>query len=217
MPNIARYRPILLAWLSYAVIAGWFVWPVVADPTHLALGHPGNDVGNHIWGYAWVAEALLAGELPTHTTLLSWPGGGALWFIDMFDALLTLPVNLIWGPVAAYNAAYFFNFWLAGVGAERLGRRVSDSDAGGWLGGICFMATPQLLGQAYNGISETLAVGWLPLALVALMDALDAPTVKRGAVAGALQAITTLFNWYYGLFAGIFAILLLCRAWVGRR
>ncbi len=217
MPNIARYRPILLAWLSYAVIAGWFVWPVVADPTHLALGHPGNDVGNHIWGYAWVAEALLAGELPTHTTLLSWPGGGALWFIDMFDALLTLPVNLIWGPVAAYNAANFFNFWLAGVGAERLGRRVSDSAVGGWLGGICFMATPQLLGQAYNGISETLAVGWLPLALVALMDALDAPTVKRGAVAGALQAITTLFNWYYGLFAGIFAILLLCRAWVGRR
>ncbi len=212
MLSIARIPPLLLAYVSYALVAAWFCWPVAADPTHLALGHPGNDVGNHVWGYAWVASSFLAGELPTHTTLLSWPLGGSLWFIDLFDVILTLPVNLLWGPVAAYNAANLFNFWFAGVGAERLGRRVSGSPAGGWLAGLCFMATPQLLGQAYNGISETLAVGWLPLALAALLDVLDGPTVKRGAAAGALQAVATLFNWYYGLFAGVFAILLGARA-----
>lgn len=212
MLSIVRIPPLLLAYLSYALVAAWFCWPVVGDPTHLALGHPGNDVGNHVWGYAWVSASLLSGELPTHTALLSWPAGGSLWFIDLFDVVLTLPVNLLWGPVAAYNAANLFNFWFAGVGAERLGRRVSGSVAGGWLAGLCFMATPQLLGQAYNGISETLAVGWLPLALAALVDLLEAPSVKRGAAAGALQAVATLFNWYYGLFAGIFGLILGLRA-----
>lgn len=217
MLSIARIPPLLLAYVSYAMVAAWFCWPVAGDPTHLALGHPGNDVGNHVWGYAWAAASLQAGELPTHTALLSWPGGGSLWFIDLFDVVLTLPVNLIWGPVAAYNAANLFNFWFAGAGAERLGRRVSGSAAGGWLAGLCFMATPQLLGQAYNGISETLAVGWLPFALAALLDLLEDPSVKRGAAAGALQAVATLFNWYYGLFAGIFGIVLAARAWNAAR
>ena len=37
--------------------------------------------------------------------MLNWPHGGTLWFIDMFGALITLPINWISGPVAAYNAS----------------------------------------------------------------------------------------------------------------
>lgn len=199
------------------MVAAWFCWPVAADPVHLALGHIGNDVGNHVWGFAWVAASLTSGHLPTHTDLLSWPNGGSLWFIDTFDVALTLPVNLLFGPVAAYNASYLFNFWLAGVGAHLLARRVSGSELGGWLAGLSFMATPQLLGQTYNGISETLAVGWLPLALLALHGLLEAPTVKRGAVFGAAQAVATLFNWYYGLFGLMLGGLFLGRAAVDAR
>lgn len=198
-------------------MAGWFCWPVAADPVHLALGHVGNDVGNHVWGYGWVAASLTSGHLPTHTTLLSWPNGGSLWFIDAFDVLLTLPVNLLWGPVAAYNAANLFNFWLAGVGAWALARRVSGSEWGAWVAGLCFMATPQLLGQAYNGISETLAVGWLPLALLALDRLLERPTLRGGALAGLAQAVATLFNWYYGLFGMMVGALMLARAALAAR
>ena len=182
------------------------MWPVVADPAHLALGHAGNDVGNHVWGYAWVAAKVQAGQLPDHTALLSWPEGGSLWFIDTFGALVTLPINALWGPVAAYNAGYWFNFWLAGVGACVLGTRVAGTRLGGWLAGVCFMATPQLLGQAYNGISETLAVGWLPLSLAAVDALLEAPSVRRAVLAGTLLAVTAVANWYYGLFAAIFCI-----------
>ncbi|MSQ03705.1 MAG: hypothetical protein EXR71_17765 [Myxococcales bacterium] len=188
------------------------MWPVAADPTHLALGHAGNDVGNHVWGYAWVAAKVAAGGVPDHTDLLSWPAGGSLWFIDTFGALLTLPINALWGPVAAYNTGYWFNFFLAGVGASVLGTRVSGTRLGGWLAGLCFMTTPQLLGQAYNGISETVAVGWLPLALAAVEALLVAPSVRRGVLAGVLLAVTAVANWYYGLFAVIFCIGLGVRA-----
>lgn len=150
--------------------------------------------------------------MPDHTLLLSWPDGGSLWFIDTFGALLTLPINLLWGPVAAYNAGYWFNFWLAGVGASVLGTRVAGTRLGGWLAGVVFMATPQLLGQAYNGISETLAVGWLPLSLAAVDALLESPSFRRGALAGVLLALTAVANWYYGLFAAIFCLGLGVRA-----
>ncbi len=206
-----------MAWLGYAAVALWFVAPVLAAPPRLALGHPANDVGNHVWGYAWVGQALAAGELPTHTTLLAWPDGGSLWFIDAFGVLLTLPINLTFGPVAAYNCALLFNFWWAGVAAGALAERVSGSRAGGVVAGFSFMATPQLLGQAYNGISETLAVGWLPLALLAMEHAVEAPSARRGALAGLALAVATLFNWYYGLFGLICALGYVGRAVAGAR
>ena len=80
----ARQAPVnhILAWMSFLFLALWQMGPVLAHPTTLAIGHPNNDVWNHIWGYGFVAESLLAGEFPLHTQLLNWPEGGSLWFID---------------------------------------------------------------------------------------------------------------------------------------
>ena len=60
---------------------------------------------------------------------------------------------------------------------------------------------PHLMGQAYNGISETLMVGFLPLALLA-MRALHSPSRRTAVIAGATWT-AALANWYYGLFAGL--------------
>ena len=190
----------------------WLVAPVLGDPTGLALGHPENDVWNHLWGYWYVADALGRGELPLQTELLRWPEGGSLWFIDTFDALLTLPVQATLGTVAAYNAAVFLNFVLAGVGAYALALSVTRSYAGALFAGLAFEATPQLLGQAYNGITETLAVGWLPLAILAWRSALKTPSVGRGLLAGAALGVSAVANWYYGLFAAMAVAGLLGRA-----
>ena len=78
---------------------------------------------------------------------------------------MTLPVQWVAGPIAAYNASYFLNWMLCGLGAYALGLQVTESRAAALVAGLAYMSTPQLLGQAYNGISETLAAGWLPLAL----------------------------------------------------
>ena len=203
----------------YGLVLGAILWPVLGDPTRLALGHPGNDVWNHLWGTWFVADSLAHGRLPLHTELLGWPDGGALWFIDSFDALLTLPVQWAWGPVAAWNAGIAFNFWLCGLGAFLLARSVTRSGPGAVLAGLCYMTAPHLLGQAYNGIGETLAAGWLPLALLGIREAARRPSWRRGALAGLLLGLNALASWYYGLFAGLALLGLLARgAWRwGRR
>jgi len=200
--NVARGRLAhAAAFALYGALSLLMMRPVLGAPDRLALGHPGNDVWNHVWGYWFVGEGLLRGELPLETPLLTWPTGGALWFIDFFDVVLTLPVQALWGPTAAYNTAMGFNLWLCGVGAYVLALQVSRSRWGALLAGLCYMAAPHFLGQAYNGISETLAAGWLPLALAALRSASRDPTVKKGLIAGLLMGLNTVANWYYGLFS----------------
>ncbi len=196
----------------YAVLATVLCGPVLGDPTHLALGHPGNDIWNHVWGYWWVEWAIAHGRMPLHTNLLGWPGGGSLWFIDIFNAIVTLPIQWLAGPVAAYNGGMWLNLVLCGVAAHALAKKVTDSDEGAVLAGVAYMTAPHLLAQMYNGISETVGAGWLPLALLTLRDAVHDPTPRRGAVAGLVVALTAVANWYYGLFAGIVLAGLLVRA-----
>ncbi len=190
---------------------------MLLDPTSLALGEPRNDVWNHVWGYWYVADSLGDGQLPVHTDLLVWPGGGSLWFIDLLGALVTLPVQWVAGPIAAYNASYFLNWMLCGLGAYALGLQVTESRAAALVAGLAYMSTPQLLGQAYNGISETLAAGWLPLALLALRHGWEKPNWRSGALVGLVYGITALANWYYGLFAALVALGLLLREPFTRR
>lgn len=193
--------------------------PVLPDPTHLAIGHPGNDIWNHVWGYWWTGWAVEHGSLPLHTKLLGWPNGGSLWFIDVFNGLLTLPIQWIGGPVAAYNGGIWLNLVLCGVGAYALARRVTGSTEGAALAGVAYMTAPHLLAQMYNGISETVSAGWLPLAILAMLNASEDPTPRKGAIAGLAVAVNAVANWYYGLFSGIVLIGLLLQAGLreGRR
>lgn len=192
----------------FCALAAFFCAPVLGDPTGLALGHPANDVWNHVWGYWWVADALSHGQLPLRTELLAWPRGGSLWFIDTFGALLTLPIAWLAGPVAAYNSSIFLNFVLCGLGAYALAWEAARTRAGATLAGVAFMSCPHLLGQAYNGISETLAAGWLPLALAALLRARR--TGAGWVLAGVLLGINAFANWYYALFSALVG-----AAWLG--
>ncbi|MEC8423232.1 MAG: hypothetical protein VX000_05605, partial [Myxococcota bacterium] len=102
----ARHGIAVLAAVGLALL---MAAPVLPDPTTRALGHAGNDVWNHVWGFWFVFESLAAGELPVRSELLAWPHGGSLWFIDAFNAVLTAPIQAIAGPVAAYNASVVGN------------------------------------------------------------------------------------------------------------
>lgn len=200
---LAELRPHAGPLAVFAALAGLFCAPVLPHPARIALGHPDNDVWNHIWGFWWVAQSLLDGKLPLHTDLVSWPAGGTLWFIDTFNALWTLPVTALFGAVASYNLAIFANFTLCGFAAYRLALRVARTVPGAVLSGVAYMSTPHLLGQAYNGISETLSAGWLPLVILALLDARELRTRRAAAWVGALFGICAVANWYYGLFAAL--------------
>ncbi|MCK6521999.1 hypothetical protein L6R49_11210 [Myxococcota bacterium] len=197
-----RLHPALVV-LLYALLAAGVCAPALVDPAGRALGHADADTFNHVWGYWQLSESIAAGRSPFTTDLLGHPTGGALYFIDLFGALRTLPLQWAFGPVVAYNLACWSNLWLAGLGAHLLAARVSGSSWAALVAGVGFALSPHLLGQAHNGISETLAVGFLPLFVWAALGLRAAPGRARAALTGVMLGLCGLSNWYYGLFAGL--------------
>ena len=199
-----------------ALLAVLVTWPVARHPTTLVVGHPGNDVWNHTWGYWWVLNALAEGRWPGRADGLSYPDGGALYFIDTVQALLFAPIAAAAGPAAAYNLAMMLGVALAGFGAFVLARRVTGDGPTALVALAIYGAAPHLLGQAYNGISETVCAGWLPLTLFLLMRTLDAPRVWRGLALGLCAGLTMGTSWYYGLFAAVAGVVLLAAQAIGQ-
>jgi hypothetical protein len=190
------------------LLAVLVTWPLAIDPLGGLVGHPGNDVWNHVWGYWWVCEETKKGYFPLLTDLLRFPGTSKLFFIDTFGALWTLPVQWAFGPVAAYNLSIFVGFWLAGFAAWALCRHVVATRLGGGdraalVGAAGFMLAPHLVAQAYNGISETITAGTLALATLTVLRLAERPSLRTGAAAALAGAFCMLSNNYYGLFAVI--------------
>jgi hypothetical protein len=208
-PSLIRFRPHLLAALASLVLAIGLTWPVVLDPMSRLAGHPGNDSWNHVWGYWWVADSLLNGEWPLHTELLAHPRGGTLYFIDTVQVLLSLPVQLIFGPTAAYNFVMVGGLALSAFAAWILAFRLTGDAWPSAVALVAYGAAPHLLGQAYNGITETVCAGWLPLTLWCVMRLVDRQSWGRAMALGVVAGLCVLTSWYYGLFAIIGSIVLL--------
>jgi len=207
------------------LLATLVTWPTLVQPTSAVLGHPGNDVWNHIWGYWWVWEKLRHFEIPLETNLMHFPDVSRLFFIDTFGAMITLPVQWALGPVAAVNAIMFSCFWAAGFSAWLLGRQVlgtlrgpgAVTDRLALIVAIAYAASPHLIAQAYNGITETLFAAGLPFSTYTTLRFLERPTMRRGITAGLAGALCVLANWYFGLFAVVGAVCLLATHALSRR
>ena len=212
---MAPPRPLpesLLAALGAVGLAVGLTWPALLSPNTVLLGHPGNDTWNHAWGYWWVAEELAAGRWPLQTALLAFPRGGALYFIDTVQAVAVAPITWAVGPAAAFNVVMGLGLAVSAFGAYLLGRRVTGEVGAAAVAAVVYGASPHLLGQAYNGISETVCAGFFPLTLWALLRVLDRPSWGRGLALGLLAGVCGLTSWYYGLMTAIAGLTLLAHA-----
>ncbi len=206
--------PALAALLSLALAIG-LTWPVALHPETLLVGHPGNDTWNHVWGYWWVGQSLSEGQWPGHTDLLSYPEGGTLYFIDTVQVVLFYPVVKLWGPAVAFNLVLIFGLTLSAFSAWLLARHLTGDGIASGMALVLYGASPHLLGQAYNGISETVCAGWLPLTLYLLLRLMERPEWPRALGLGVVAGLCMLTSWYYGLFAALSGTILL--VWYGAR
>ena len=108
---------------GYVAAALLFTWPLALHLT-TAIPGDGKDGWQGAWDLWWVATALTSGRNPFHTDLLFHPGGADLYFHALvpFNGVMTLPVQLAAGPVAAYNAAILFSLVMCAWGMYWLAR-----------------------------------------------------------------------------------------------
>jgi len=201
----------------YLALALLLTWPAVLRPASVLIGHPRGDHWPNLWGYGWVRGELLAGRFPLTIEQLGFPEGGTLYYLDMLNALLAIPVEPWLGPVATYNLLVWFNLVLGAVGAFALVRHLTGSRGGAFLAGLVYGFSPYVLGVIASGISECLTVGWLPLFLLAMIRLGETGRWRHGVAAAALAVACLLSSAYHGLTAGVMGGLVVAHGFLLRR
>ncbi len=210
--SVSRLRPHLPSILVLLGVALAVLWPAVIAGGGAIPGNPQSDAYEHLHGYAWVARSLRQGEFPWVANDFGLPDGGVLWFPDLLGALLTLPVNLLFGAPAAYTVGLVMQVWAALLGGYALGLRVSAERAPALLAAVIFGASPFVLGLVHSGVSEYLHLVAFPLLWVS-----GGRAMKEGgrAMVPAILAWAWLgwANAYYALFGAF----ILPLAWFSQR
>ena len=184
-------------------LSAFICWPIPLSLQTSLIGDPSIDVWNHAWGYWYVFQHFLAGNLPLQTELIGSPGGGSLYFIDTPGAIISLPIQWVFGTAFAYNVTLLMRVALAGYGAQWLAKELTGEGHHTWIAGLVYASTPFLLCELGNGISEVCATQWLVLAFWATARAIRTQSWKDFCLIGLFQGLCSSATFYYGLTSGI--------------
>lgn len=212
-------------------------WPAAL---YLRSGIPGDgfDGWQNYWNLWWVKQALLVEQTnPYFTTYLDAPAGVSLLFhtLNIFNGLWTLPVQLNWGLVVAYNGVVLAGFTLAGYGtyllalftlAQIFPRRRGLRPAA-FVAGLIFTMSPFHMAHLL-GHMQVFSMIWPPFYIWALLRALQpwqpagSPSPARqwrsAACASLFLGLATLVDWYHTLYLLMFTgLTLVWVLWRNRR
>jgi hypothetical protein len=216
MPPLARRALVALAHLLLALVV---TAPLITSPLGRLVGSGDVDVWNHAWGPWWWWDALSRGELPWETTLLAYPRGGVLWFIDPVLAAGGAPLVPLLGPAGAYNAMVVLYVAFASWAAGRFAQALGVDGAARWVASAAFAGSAWIVCEVHNGITEAFDVGFVALALAWTEDAARTPSWRAWAKAGLGIGLAAVASPYLGLGAGVYALVrglpAIRQAWLG--
>jgi len=183
-------------------------------PAHINSAIWGDrfDAWTTLWLIEHLGERISSLNFQAETTEILYPIGYNLWSfghmalqaIGAFLVVLGVPL------VTSYNLLLIGSIWTSALGAHALGFELTRSHLSAGVAGIVFASTPYLYAEAGAGCIELVAAGLLPTHALCMIRLLRAPSKSRMWVAALVLAIIGPFNWYYTLFAGLFAVGFLC-------
>ena len=231
--TVRWWRVYLLAGLGYLVLILLMLGPLTGDGAlwgGITWQGMKTDTITHFNLLQWHSDEIASGKLvPTRRCDWLFPDCGSLFPLDLVGAVTMAPLAWLFGAGAGWNILLIINLLfgcLAMFGLVAWWRR--DYPVA-FLSGVVYGLSPVTIGNIWNGVTESLQLGWLPLFLMAVMalfaDAAKPRTRNRTWWRIALVAVAWWFvavsNWYYAviatlLFAGLSYRELFCRSYTER-
>lgn len=216
--------------LPYVGLAIYSSWPALPELGRSTAGADRTDVWNALWSLHFVRSALYEGRLPWRTELLDPPAGGTLLVADPINALLAVPIGLLFDLPTTWSLLVIAHLSLLGWVAHRFamdlaGHHALPREPAGFVAGVACATAPVVLASIHNGTSEGVPAGLVLLSAWAGWSA----AVRGGAwrMVGAVLALTigALTSAYGAVVAFLFAVGLVLlppvgeggRAWCRRR
>jgi hypothetical protein len=181
-----RIRGFVLLAALYAALALVFTWPLALHLTTHHVGESGGDARVYVWNLWWVKTALLERHVsPFETDMIFHPVGIglALHTLGLWQGLLFLPLDALFGFVAGANLVVLLSFVASGLGTFALARREGASTQAAFLAGLVFAFCPYRLARL-AGHYDLLATEWIPVYLIALLSAFARGPVRPLMVLG---------------------------------
>ena len=213
------------AWLAlagYLLLTLGLTYPLV---TQFGRAIPGDgfDGWQNYWNLWWIKTAVL--EQHTHpwlTHLLYYPTGVGLLFhtLNAFNGFITLPIQLAFGLLPAYNAAVLFSFTLGGLGAYLLARYIlgsRSSHLAAFAAGVIFTFSPFHIAHLL-GHMQVISLEWIPFYALYLLKTVQCGLETRNWTLEAGGATRFTLHpprpiWHNGLLAALFLTLVALCDW----
>jgi hypothetical protein len=227
MSTLRRLRGPLLVLGAYAALTIVFTWPLAANFTSHVPGD-GSDDPALAWNLWWVKYALLDLHVnPLITSYMFYPVGINLAYftLTLLNAFAAIPLQAVFGLIAATNLITFAYFILAGYGAYILAMDVLAETAGehganplitraaAFLAGVVFAFAPSRFLFAGFGQFNVLSTAWAPLYVWSLRRMVRQPGPRWAVTTGVFLLLNGLAEYTYASFVLIFTAFYLVYLW----
>ena len=199
-----------VALVFFSALSTALTWPAMSHPSEILLG--GGELGGWLWRHWWHFEEVKAlyhedvgflSSLEAMIGLGRFPETGNI--LDVL--LLSYPLRIWAGFPADHNFKIFIILVGNGLSAYALARSFTDSPAVA-LGVSCIAIINPLVIQDINKLGlRQVTLWWLFLFPIFLNRAGRTGTVFDAVLSGILFTLCAAFYWFYGLFAGMFAVI----------
>jgi hypothetical protein len=216
---VKAYRTHFLVLALYTLLVMGLTWPLAA---HIVTHIPGSEVwafdeSTFVWNMWWFKFSLLdQGQSPLYTNYIFYPLGIdlVLYTFNFFNAMLSLPLQMILPLALASNFAILFAYVTSGYGTYLLllyllipgrGRVMSQSDIfacrlAAFLAGAVYAFAASRMIYAALGHYDMVTAQAFPFYALFLLKALRQTGYKNAILAGVFAVFALLAEMIFGVF-----------------
>lgn len=195
--DLSRLKLAIISAGIYLILAIIVTWPL-APHFFSSIPAKTGDAWVHLWHLWWVKYSLFNLHInPFHTNFIMYPMMLDLIFTthDFFTAIITMPVQLIFNTIVAFNCAVLLSFVAAGLGCQLLIIHLLPDDSryytkhlAAFIGGFIFAFCPYKFAHLPAHLN-LINYQWIPWYLYFLF-----------------LTIESKYDWRYGTATGFFLL-----------
>lgn len=198
----------------FFVIAGLLILTLVIFRELLpnfssAIIGDGYDGVTFLWNFWWVKKSIL--ELHQNSfwsDYMFFPFSMDLRLHTLIfaPALITLPLQLLWGPIAALNIYVLSSFVLSGLGAYSLAKFYVKIRSAAFLGAIIYEFNTYVFSHTYDHFNLT-TIWPIPFVIYFLEKSYETGKMKYGALASFCYLFLIYSDLQYSIFTALLIFL----------
>jgi hypothetical protein len=191
--------------IAYVILTIIFTYPVFFSDIQVPGG---GDTYFYLWDLWWFRTALLDFSNPYFTPYLFHPTGLNLAFsaVTPFNALLSIPLQSIFGLIRTYNILFLISFIIAGYGTYKLTRYLTGNSQAAFIAGLIFMFSPYHFAHSLGHLNLT-SIEWIPFYVLYFLKTINEKNVKNAIYSAFFLLLVALSEYTYVVYLSAFTII----------